>query len=85
MLWGVVEPLPKWVMQRYAALWKEFEVLEFSHADAVRVLGGDSMLAIVLSQLRKAGWLRVSLDKKDARKRVYVLVHPEDAVGGMST
>ena len=73
-------PLPKWVMQRYSKLWSEFGAKEFKHSDASRVLSGDNTVSIVLSTLRKSGWVAVKLDSEDLRKRRYRLKHPEKAV-----
>jgi len=35
---------------------------------------------MVLSELRKAGWLELMIDPQDARKRIYHLKTPEDVV-----
>ena len=64
----MVKPLPKWIMQRYSALWNKFK---------------DKMLSIVLSELRQAGWLEMKLSPEDARKRIYKLKSPEQAVKEM--
>jgi len=69
-------------MQRYAALWKKFKSDSFNHEDATVVLN-DKMVSIALSELRKSGWLTVALSEEDARKRVYTLKSPEDAIASM--
>jgi len=38
------------------------------------------MISIILSDLKKAGWLEVRLDPNDSRKRLYKLISPEDAL-----
>jgi len=38
------------------------------------------MLSIVLSELRRFGWLTLALDPQDARKRIYTLKSPEEMV-----
>ena len=76
----MTQPLPRWVMQRYSKLWSEFDVREFEHSDAARVLSSDNMLSIVLSALRKSGWMEVELSSEDLRKRKYRLKRPEQAV-----
>jgi len=38
------------------------------------------MISIILSDLKKAGWLEVRLDPNDSRKRLYKLIGPEDAL-----
>jgi hypothetical protein len=77
---NVTQPLPRWVMQRYSKLWAEFGMREFEHSDASKVLQGDNMVSIVLSALRKSGWMEVKLNSEDLRKRKYQLKNPEKAV-----
>ncbi len=79
----MVKPLPKWIMQRYSALWNKFKDKEFNHDEAFKTLNKDKMLSIVLSELRQAGWLEMKLDPDDARKRIYKLKSPEQAVKEM--
>jgi len=71
----MTEPLPKWVMQRYAKLWKAFKSKEFEHEQAVKVLKekDENMVSVILSQLRRNGWLTIKLHPSDTRKRVYKL------------
>lgn len=38
------------------------------------------MVGVILSEMRKAGWLEIRLDPNDARKRLYKLKAPEDVV-----
>lgn len=78
------QPLPKWIMHRYSILWKKFFGNEFAYDDALIALSHDSMLGIVLSKLRKNGWLESQLSQEDGRKRLYKLKNPEDAVLGIA-
>ena len=78
-------PLPKWIMQRYSVLWVKFGLDNFTYADASACLNKDSMLSIVLSGLRKNGWLGVQLNQNDARKRLYNLKSPNDAIREMAS
>lgn len=79
----MVEPLPKWIMQRYSALWNKFSDKEFNYEEAFETLNKDKMLSIVLSELRRTGWLEMKLSPEDARKRIYKLKSPEQAVKEM--
>ena len=79
----MTKPLPKWIMQRYSTLWNKFEDREFNHDDAFKTLNKDKMISIALSELRQSGWLEMKLDPNDARKRVYKLKSPEQAVKEM--
>jgi hypothetical protein len=69
--------LPKWLMKRYLVLLDDFKTDDFDFNQAEKKLdkiGDDKrMVGLFLSDLRKAGWLDVEFDKKDARRRVYRL------------
>ena len=70
-------------MQCYSALWNKFKDNEFNHEEAFKTLNKDKMLSIVLSELRQAGWLEMKLSPEDARKRIYKLKSPDQAVKEM--
>ena len=76
----MTQPLPKWVIQRYSRLWVSFGINEFQHKDALCTLNNDKMTSVILSNLKKAGWLDVRLAYDDGRKRVYRLKNPETAI-----
>jgi len=40
----------------------------------------ERMVSVILSKMRKAGWLEMRLDPNDARKRLYKLKAPDDVV-----
>ena len=70
--------LPKWLEERHSKLWEKFGNSSFRMEEAVELLSKDSgvekeEVAVVLSELRKAGWVKVELDPEDARKRIYKL------------
>ena len=74
-------PLPKWLMLHYAVLWKAFEKNEFSHDDAAVAFAVRYELAsVILSSLKKHGWLMMRLDPHDSGRRIYSLKSPERAV-----
>ena len=80
-------PLPKWMMTRYLLLWKKFDTSKFDTAQALDVLqhmpkpDTKSIVALLLSELRKAGWLRTEFNPQDARKRIYTLNNFETVFG----
>lgn len=76
------KPLPKWLFRRYARLWKEKKSDEFDYDEARRLLKekDDKTLSVILSELRKHGWLKATLDPSDARKRTYRLRSPQDLI-----
>jgi hypothetical protein len=72
--------LPKWIMKRYLLLWEKFKVKRFTFEQALEVVGDSrSILSLVMSYLKKAGWIKMELDPKDARKRLYTLT-PYDKI-----
>ena len=75
-----VKPLPKWVMYRYSTLWTRFKNKEFSHQQAIKSLKETNLVSVIISELKKSGWLTLTLDPKDSRKRLYKLKSPEEAV-----
>jgi type I restriction enzyme M protein len=65
-------------MLRYCKLWANFGEKEFTHTQADQTLSGDqTAMGVILSQMRKAGWLMTKFDENDARKRRYHLKSPE--------
>ena len=73
----MTQPLPKWIQKRYAVLWKKFKYKEFTFDKVEKVLKDKAGINVFLSDLRKAGWLEVSLNSDDTRKRIYKLKSPE--------
>ena len=71
-------------MLRYCKLWSTFGEKEFTHEQAARVLTENKSLSVILSAIRKAGWLTTQLDVNDARKRKYQLNPPETIVREMA-
>jgi len=78
----VTKPLPKWLTERYSQLWRKFKEKEFEHDEAVKVLKEEKerLVSVILSELKKHGWLTVKLHPDDSRKRIYKLKKPEDAI-----
>ncbi len=72
--------LPEWIMKRYAKLWNKFKEKDFTKEEAVKVLPKDTSLAVLLSELRKSGWLEMKMHPEDARKTIYKLKNPKDAI-----
>lgn len=78
--------LPKWLERRYSILWDSFRDSSFRMEDAVEVLVEKNKdkkedIAVFISELRKAGWLKVEFDPQDSRKRLYTLKSKEDIIG----
>lgn len=76
------KPLPKWLTRRYALLWKEKKTNQFEFDEARELLKekDDKTLSVILSELRKYGWLETALHPGDARKRTYRLRPPQDVL-----
>ena len=70
--------LPKWLDTRYNMLWDAFKEANFSMEDAIKVLEERNKdkkeeITVFISELKKAGLLKVELDPNDSRKRIYTL------------
>lgn len=76
----MTDPLPKWIMKKYSILWRTFKDEEFNHDQASEALHEEKMTSIILSDLKRAGWLDIKLHPRDSRKRIYSLKHPEQAI-----
>jgi hypothetical protein len=72
----MVKPLSKWILKAYSKLWTEFKNKAFTHKDKSKTLNDNKMVSVILSDLKKAGWLEVRLDPSDSRKRLYKLIGP---------
>lgn len=80
----MTSPLPKWIMHRYAILWDKFKTKEFSHQQACNKLKANKeVVSVLISDLKKAGWIEVELNPKDTRKRLYKLKSPDKALREM--
>src|SRR3990172_3698312 len=70
--------VPDWVERRYEILWASFGDKTFRFEDAAKVLMDKNkdaweQVPVFLSELRKAGFLSVESDVKDARQKLYRL------------
>lgn len=71
-------------MSAYAALWNKYGKKGFLHEEVYDLLNKKKeVISSLLYDLKKAGWLQVSLSPKDSRKRIYRLIDPEQAVHKM--
>jgi hypothetical protein len=78
----MTKPLPKWVMQKYAQLWKKFRDSSFYHTDTAEILPENA--SVIINHLKRNRWIEISLDATDGRKRVYRLKSPEEAIMEMA-
>lgn len=78
----MVNPIPKWVWRRYALLWKKFGDKPFTFEQAKKELKflDRNVISVMFNELKTAGWIAVSLDEEDSRKRVYNLINPEQII-----
>lgn len=69
-------------MRKYSILWRVFKKKEFGYDEAAKILKekNEALVSIILSELKKNGWLIVKLHPEDSRKRIYALKSPEEAV-----
>jgi len=74
--------LPKWLMKRYSKLWDKFKEKGFAYCQASELLNenNEKRMNVIISSLRKEGWLRSEKNSEDRRKKIYYLKPPEDAI-----
>lgn len=75
--------IPEWLKKRHKILWDSFQGTSFRFEEASKVLStkihdDEKQINVILSELRKKGWLKVSFDPDDARKRIYKLKSTDD-------
>ena len=80
----MVEPLPKWIMRAYSKLWVKFRNKEFTYNSAYKLLDKRKTTSLILSELKKSGWIKIRINPTDSRKRIYKLIKPEEAVKAIS-
>ncbi|MBN2251879.1 MAG: SAM-dependent DNA methyltransferase [Candidatus Altiarchaeota archaeon] len=77
--------IPNWVENKYKSLWEAYKTKDFRMDDAEKTLLGSDVdkahgAAVILSELRKAGWIVTKPDPKDARKTIYNLKSREEII-----
>lgn len=76
----MAENIPTWLMKRYAKMWKKFQSKPFGYEDVSVLLNEKESISVMLSELRKAGWLEAKLNPEDTRKRIYFLRRPDKVI-----
>ena len=78
----MAETIANWLLQRYAMLFRKYRDNEFTFKEAKKTIKEEDKVyaSMVLSELRKAGWIEIKINPDDARKRIYKLVMPETAI-----
>lgn len=85
----MVEAIPKWVIQRYSALYQKFKMKQFTREEARKALedfgidNKEKLTNTFFSDLHKKGWVEVKKDDKDNRRKLFKLVSPENAIINM--
>ncbi|MGB9628024.1 MAG: type I restriction-modification system subunit M [Thermodesulfobacteriota bacterium] len=77
--------LPNWLEKRYRNLLESHLDSAFRFEDAVKVLkekmkDSEEQVNVILSELRKRGYLEVRFDPEDSRKRIYRLKNSEEII-----
>ncbi|MBI2670573.1 hypothetical protein HYX18_01155 [Candidatus Woesearchaeota archaeon] len=68
----------------FSSIYQINDLLCKAHEQASKTLNDDGKLvSVFLSDLKKHGWLEVSLDNNDSRIRKYKLKSPEEAIKEM--
>jgi hypothetical protein len=83
----MTKTIPKWVMKRYAKLWKKFSDKEFTFDDIEKTLKIDDkrIISVFLNELKNAGWVEAKLHPNDSRMRKYKLKNPVEVMEEITT
>ncbi len=83
----MIVSIPHWVQIRYSALYREFKCgKSFNREDAKKVFekhkikSDDKLTNTFFSELKKKGWVKVTKNKEDTRKKIFKLISPEKAI-----
>lgn len=82
----MTKAIPKWLMIRYAALYRELDGKKFDRVEAITILTkynlnkDEKLTNMFFSDLAKLGWMDSERDQEDKRKKVYKLIKPEKAI-----
>lgn len=82
----MVEALPKWMMVRYAVLYRKFKKMTFNRQQARAAFKAsglkeeEKLSNVFFSQLQKKGWVTSKKDSKDTRMKTFRLISPEEAI-----
>ena len=69
----MIEPLPKWLMKRYALLWRKFNTNKFTQQQVSELFKEKDfkLISAILSELNRSGWIKIKRNEEDARKKEY--------------
>ena len=83
----MIEPLPKWLMKRYALLWRKFNTNQFTQQQVSELFKEKDfkLISAILSELNRSGWIKIKRNEEDARKKEYSLVSPLESINQMYT
>lgn len=74
----MAETIQQWLQLRYATLFEKFGLKDFSLDQSAKMLDEKKeVAAVILSKLRKHGWIELRPDEKNYRKSIYRLKEPE--------
>lgn len=83
----MIEPLPKWLMKKYALLWKKFDSNFFTQKQVSELFKEKDfkLISAILSELNRSGWIKIKRNEEDARKKEYSLMNPLESINQMDT
>ena len=83
----MIEPLPKWLMKRYALLWRKFNTNQFTQQQVSELFKEKDfkLISAILSELNRSGWIKIKRSEEDARKKEYSLISPLESINQMDT
>jgi hypothetical protein len=76
----MAKPIPKWVQERLARLWKKYgeQAITFKMIKEILTMDDDNTIRVFLNELKKADWIDVQLSPTSSRERIYILKQPNE-------
>ena len=75
---------PAWIIARYSRIWYLKKDSTFTFEWYLNNIEDDTKIGlVVISRLRKMGWIATEINPRDKRKSIYKLIRPEQIFNRM--
>ena len=74
----MAKAIPKWVQERLSKLYRIHDGKEMTYSQIEEALKPDktSTIGVFLNELKKAEWIKIERNEKDARVKTYKILEP---------
>jgi hypothetical protein len=73
-------PIAKYIQEVFSTIWKKYGSEELSKSKIVKLFPkyNKQVLRNYLSKAVKSGWIKIEVDQKDKKRRIYTLREPNE-------